>query len=128
MPTRISPIRLNHINVVVENFDKSVKHFKELYGAELLVDLPSPEFHACLLAFGGGLFELFAPNAWFLNARLGPYYLGVEYQADMLTVRDAIAEKGIRITRDVGVAIHTHPDDTCGVSFEFTDLFFTEKV
>ena len=127
MLTRINPVRLNHMNLTVESVDDSARHFENLYGAEFLVDLPNSKFNACLLAFGGGLFELFAPHEWFLSARMGPYVLGVEYQADMETVREAITERSIRITRDVGVAIHTHPRDTFGVSFEFTEMYFTDK-
>ena len=81
MQNRISPVRLNHMNIVVEDFDASVQGYRNLYDAEFVVDLPSPEFHACLLAFGGGILELFVPNAYLLNARYGPFHLGVEYQA-----------------------------------------------
>lgn len=127
MQHQISPLRLNHMNAVVEDFDKSVQVFSNLYGAEFVVDLPSPEFHACLLAFGGGIFELFAPSAYLLNARHGPFHLGVEYQADMDEVRAAIAERDIRIIRDIGHALHTHPDDTLGVSFEFYGDYFHDR-
>lgn len=127
MAQRISPLRLNHMNLVVEGFDASVSHFNELYGAEFVTDLPSPEFHAGLVAFGGGIFELFAPNAWLLSARFGPFHLGVEYQADVDEVREVLASQDIRIIRDIGKAVHTHPDDTLGVSFEFYGLHFTQK-
>lgn len=30
-----------------------------------------------------------------------------------------IAQQGIRIARDIGIAVHTHPDDCFGVAFEF---------
>ena len=54
-----------------------------------------------------------------LNARYGPHHLGVEYKADIEQVRAAIAERGIGIVRDIGLALHTDPADTLGVSFEF---------
>ncbi|KHK90421.1 VOC family protein [Novosphingobium malaysiense] len=116
------------MNLVVGDFEAAVAHFERVYGAEFLADLPSAEFHACLLGFGGGMFELFAPNAWLLSARFGPFHLGVEYQADMNEVRDVLASHDVRLIRDLGKALHTHPDDTLGVSFEFYGLQFTEKV
>lgn len=127
MTDRIAPVRVNHMNVVMEDFDASVEHFKTLYDAEFVVDLPSPAFHACLVAMGGAIIELFVPEAYLLNARYGPFHLGVEYQADMDVVRKVVADQNIRIIRDIGVAIHTHPDDTLGVSFEFYSLGFHEK-
>ena len=127
MTDRIAPVRVNHMNVVMEDFDASVEHFKTLYDAEFVVDLPSPAFHACLVAMGGGIIELFVPEAYLLNARYGPFHLGVEYQADMDVVRKVVADQNIRIIRDIGVAIHTHPDDTLGVSFEFYGQGFHEK-
>jgi catechol 2,3-dioxygenase-like lactoylglutathione lyase family enzyme len=119
MPTQVRPIRVNHMNMVVEDFERSVTHFRELYGAEFVADLPQREWHAGLVAFGGVLIEIFAPHSFLLNMRYGPFDLGLEYQADMEAVRAAVAERGIRIARDIGSALHTHPADTLGVSFEF---------
>lgn len=127
MADGIAPVRVNHMNIVMEDFDESVQHFKNLFDAEFVVDLPSPAFHACLVAMGGGIIELFVPEAYLLSARYGPFHLGVEYQADMDVVRQVIADQNIRIIRDIGVALHTHPDDTLGVSFEFYSLGFHEK-
>ena len=119
MPTSIRPIRVNHMNMVVEDFDRAVAHFRELFGAEFVADLPQKEWHAGLVAFGGVLIEIFAPHAFLLNARYGAHDLGLEYQADMASVRAAVAERDIRIIRDIGSALHTHPADTLGVAFEF---------
>jgi catechol 2,3-dioxygenase-like lactoylglutathione lyase family enzyme len=117
--TTIHPERLNHMNVVVENLDAAVQHFDQVYGAEYMVDIPNPEMHASLLGAGRVLFELFEPKAYLLNARYGPHFLGVEYQANMDDVRAAIAERGMRIVRDIGIAVHTDPANAFGVSFEF---------
>jgi catechol 2,3-dioxygenase-like lactoylglutathione lyase family enzyme len=127
MPRSIRPVRVNHMNVVVEDFDASVAHLRELYGAEFMADMPQKEWHACLMNLGGVLFELFAPHVFLLNARYGPHYLGLEYQADLEEVREAIAQRGIRIARDIGLAVHTHPADTLGVAFEFYDGSFHER-
>ena len=128
MSERINVFCINHMNIVVEDFDVSVQHFKELFGAQFATDLPSPEFHACVMALGGGLIEFFVPNAYLLNARYGPFHLGVEYHADLDQVRRVLAQKGIRIVRDIGAAVHTHPADTLGVSFEFYGSSFHNKV
>ena len=127
MRTTIRPIRVNHMNVVLENFDASIRHMRDLYGAEFFLDIPQQEMHAGLFELGRVIFELFVPHAWLLNSRFGPHYLGLEYQADMEVVRQAIAERGIRIVRDIGVAVHTHPDDGFGASFEFYGDYFHDR-
>src|SRR5262249_46649762 len=49
------------------------------------------------------------------------HFVGLEYQADLEVARRAIEERGIRIQRDIGMAVHTHPADGFGISFEFYD-------
>ena len=93
MPTAIQPIRLNHMNLVLQDFGESLRHFQGKYDAELLVDMPKPECHACLVETGCVLFELFFPSVYLLNARYGPHYVGVEYQANMEVVSRAVAEQ-----------------------------------
>jgi hypothetical protein len=119
MSKRIQPIRVNHPNMVLEDYDASLAHFKNVYGAEFLLDLNNPNWHACLINIGDVIFELFAPNLFLLNARYGAHYLGIEYQADMTVVREVLKARNIRIERDIDVAVHTHPKDCLGISFEF---------
>jgi hypothetical protein len=107
------------MNVVLQDFDESVRHFKEKYDAEFVVDLPAKDMHACLVETGRVLFELFFPLAYLLNSRYGPHYVGLEFQADMDVVRRAIEERGMRVVRDIGHAVHTHPADGFGASYEF---------
>jgi catechol 2,3-dioxygenase-like lactoylglutathione lyase family enzyme len=127
MATTIRPVRVNHMNVVVEDFDKSMQHVQDLYGAEFVVDLPQKEMHAGLFEMGRVIFEIFAPHEYLLNSRYGPHYLGIEYQADMDMVRAAIAERGMRTVRDIVHAVHTHPQDAFGVSFEFYSGYFHDR-
>ena len=127
MPTTIRPARVNHINIVAEDFDASVTHLQTVYGGQFMLDVPTPEWHACLVDVGRTIFELFVPPAFLLNARYGPHYLGIEYEADMATVRAAIATRGIRVARDIGVALHTHPADGFGIAFEFYDGHFHDN-
>jgi hypothetical protein len=117
--TTIRPVRVNHMNAVVEDFTAARVHFETLLGAEFLLDLPQAEWHAGLVETGRVIFELFAPPAFVLYARYGAHWLGIEYQADMDEVRASLSAHGIRIARDIGVALHTHPEDTLGVAFEF---------
>ncbi len=127
MPKLIRPSRVNHINAVVEDYDASTAHLRERYGAEFLMDLPQREWHACLMEIGRVIIELFVPHAFLLNSRYGPHYLGIEYQADVDEVREILSARGIRVVRDIGPALHTHPADCFGVSFEFFSGSFHER-
>lgn len=109
------------MNVVLEDFDASVAQLAASYGAEFVVDIPQKEFHAGLVAFGQVIFELFVPHDYLICSRYGPHHLGLEYQAEMDEVRAAVADHGLRIVRDIGLALHTHPADCFGVSYEFYD-------
>jgi len=116
MPESIRCLHMNHINAVVESLD-DVDRFRDLYGAQLILDLP--EFQSCLITMGTVIFELFVPQEYLLNARFGPHYVGLEYQVpDTGDARHAVQSRGIRILGDIGVAFHTHPADTFGVGVE----------
>jgi hypothetical protein len=120
MAERITCLHMNHINAVVDGFDDSLAHFRDLYGAQLLSDMPRPEWHACLISIGTVIMELFAPNDDLLHARFGPHYIGIEYQVpDVGAARQAVEARGIRVIRELGVAFHSHPADALGVGFEF---------
>ena len=127
MAASIQPVRVNHFNAVIEDFDASVAHLAQTFDADFLMDLPAPGFHAWLFEVGRVIFEGFAPRDWLLISRYGPHYLGIEYQADMDEVRAAIADHGIRIVRDIGLAVHTHPADCFGIAFEFFGGYFHDN-
>lgn len=127
MSTSIRARRVNHMNIVIEDFEEGVAHFKRAFDAEFLVDMPQDEWHACLMAFGDVIFEFFVPHQFLTNARYGAHHVGLEYEADMDEVRTAIAERDIRIIRDIGLAVHTDPRDTFGIAFEFYDGSFHER-
>jgi catechol 2,3-dioxygenase-like lactoylglutathione lyase family enzyme len=115
----IKPLRVNHMNAVVRDFDESVRHFEQSFGAGFMVDMPQAPFHACLFEIGRVIFELFVPHDFLISARLGPHYVGLEWQADMDAVRAALADHGVRTVRDIGLALHTDPADCFGVAHEF---------
>lgn len=119
MPRSVSPSRVNHMNAVLRDMDASVAHFESAFGAEFLADMPQKQFHACLFEIGQVIFELFVPYDFLVSARLGPHYVGLEWQADMDQVRAALADHGIGTVRDIGLALHTEPADCFGVAHEF---------
>jgi catechol 2,3-dioxygenase-like lactoylglutathione lyase family enzyme len=127
MTTSIHPGRVSHPNVVVEDYEASLKHFQELFGAEFLLDLPKPEWHACLIEIGGVILEMFAPPGFLLHARIGPHVLGFEYEATMQETRAALEDHKVRIIRELGVAVHTHPADAYGVAWEFYEGSFIDN-
>jgi catechol 2,3-dioxygenase-like lactoylglutathione lyase family enzyme len=66
------------------------------------------------------MFEVFAPSEYLLNARLGPHYVGIEYQVpDADEARAEVQARGMRVIRELGVAIHVHPAEALGVAWEF---------
>jgi hypothetical protein len=119
MMRSVSCRRVSHPNVVIENFGQSVKHLEDLYGGSFMSDLPGPNWHACLIEVGGLIFELFEPKHFMLHGRIGPHYLGIEYEADMAEARVAVADHGVRIMRDIELAFHTDPFYGFGVDYEF---------
>ncbi len=121
MAAPITCLSMNHINAVVDGYDQSIDRFTDLYGAQVVMDMPRDEWHACLIVFGGAvIFELFAPHDNLLHARFGPYYVGVEYQVtDVEAARRAIIARGGRVLRELGVAFHAHPAECNGVAWEF---------
>lgn len=114
----------SHTNIVIENLDSSVKHLEKVFGGSFMLDLPGDNWHACLIEIGGLVVELFEPKAFLLHGRIGPHYLGIEYEASMDEARAAIADHGMRIIRDIGQAVHTDPFDGFGVDYEFFDGTF----
>ncbi len=128
MAAPIRPLRLIHLNIVHEDFDATVEHYRSLYGGMVVMERLQPTWHACLMDVGRVLFEIFVPNEFFLHTRYGPHYLGVEYQVDdMVAVREVLASRGIRVARDLDVALHAHAADCHGVSLEFFDGYFHDN-
>jgi catechol 2,3-dioxygenase-like lactoylglutathione lyase family enzyme len=117
-------IAFNHVNMTVDSFTDAVDHFTRIHDAQFVLDMPSSVWHAGVVYFGGILVEIFEPSGLLLNARHGANYLGLEYQItpSLDVARAALAERGIRISRDIGKAIHTHPRDTFGISMELCEV------
>lgn len=128
MAAPITCLSMNHINAVVDDYEHAIARFTDLYGAQLIMELPRNEWNACLIVFGGAvIFELFVPHDDLLHARFGPYYVGIEYQVgDVDTARQAILARGGRVLRELGVAFHAHPAECHGVAWEFYGHSFHE--
>jgi hypothetical protein len=120
-------VRVEHLNVVHDDDEATVAHYADLYGGVVVFDRFQPTWHAYLMAVGGALFEIFVPIEFFLHTRYGPHFLGVEYHVtDLAPARETLAAHGVRIARELDVALHTHPADCHGVSLElFEDSFHT---
>jgi catechol 2,3-dioxygenase-like lactoylglutathione lyase family enzyme len=128
MPKALECLHMNHINALVEDFEKGVGHLSDLYGAQFNLDLPGDHWHACLITIGGVMFELFAPSAYLLNARFGPHYVGIEYQVpDVDEARAEVLARGMRVIRELGVAIHVHPAEALGVAWAFYGRSFHDE-
>jgi hypothetical protein len=124
----IRTVRVNHVNVVLEDHDAMVEHYERLFGGRVVMDLPQTAWHACIMDVGRVLFELFAPDEFFLFTRFGPHFLGIEFQIeDLAAARELLAERGIRVARELGVALHTHPADCHGVSLELFEGYFHDN-
>lgn len=119
--------RTSHLNLVVEDYGRSVAQLTELFDATFLLHLPRPDWEACLIEIGGVILELFVPPAFLLHARIGPHYLGIEYEATMAETRAAVAAHDVRIIRDLEVAVHVDPQDCHGVAFEFYEGSFYDN-
>ena len=125
MADLIRTIRVNHINVVLEDYDATIEHYTRVFDGTNVLDLPRDTWHACLMEFGRVIFEFFAPTDFFLHTRYGSHYIGIEYQVeDFDAARAKVEELGIRVARDLGVAVHTNPADCHGVSLELFGGFF----
>jgi hypothetical protein len=128
MAEPIRAIRVNHVNAVVEDHDATIEHFDRVYEGRVVMDLPQATWHACIMDVGRVLFELFAPDEFFLFTRYGPHFLGVELQIeDLPAARELLSARGIRVARELDVAVHTHPADCHGVSLELYEGFFHDN-
>lgn len=125
MTTVVKPGRLSHMNAVIDDLPACVKHFTEKFDGNFMLDLPGPNWNACLIEIGGVIVEFFAPFNFMLNSRHGPHWLGVEMEAPMKESRAAVAANNVRIFRDLDIAFHTDPMDGFGVDYElFEGTFF----
>lgn len=128
MPSPVRAIRVNHINLVLEDYDAVVAHFEKLFGGPIILDMPGDLWHANLTDIGRVIIEFFAPKDFFLHTRYGPHFIGIEFQVeDLEAARETCASRGIRVARELGAAFHSNPADCHGVSLEMYEGYFHDN-
>ena len=128
--TSIQPNKVTHFNMITTDAKQTVDHFRNVYDAEIITagGERHRDFDQSLFAFGGVMFEQFVPDLFFLHAKPGPQWYGMEHNCDLSVARKAVAERNIRITRDIAVAFHTNPQDHFGVPYEYYGGEFERNV
>src|ERR1700690_1906579 len=102
MSKTLDCLHMNHINAMVEDYERGFSHLCDLYGAQFNLDLPGDHWHACLITIGGVMFEIFAPTQYLCHARLGPHYVGVEYQVpDVDEAPAEVLARGMGVIREL---------------------------
>jgi catechol 2,3-dioxygenase-like lactoylglutathione lyase family enzyme len=133
MVDHIQLVKVLHVNALVDGYQDTIDHFRDLFGGELHLEQPAiDEVETALMTIGGTLFEWFAPvsvshrGQGRLLGRYGDHYLGMEYQVpDLAEARAVVESKGVRILREQPNVFFTHPRDCFGVSWEiFAGDFF----
>jgi hypothetical protein len=128
VPDLIRTIRVNHINLVLEDYEKVVDHLDKVFDGRIILDMPKDLWHANLTDVGRVILEVFAPADFFLHTRYGPHYIGIEYQVeDLEAAREVCASRGIRVARELGAAFHSNPADCHGVSLEMYEGYFHDS-
>lgn len=128
MPSPVRTIRVNHVNLVLEDYDQVVDHFDRVFGGPIILDMPGDLWHANLTDIGRVIVEFFAPKDFFLHTRYGPHFIGIEYQVeDLAAARETCASRGIRVARELGQAFHSNPADCHGVSLEMYEGYFHDN-
>jgi len=123
-------IGLQHFNVVVYDYDLTLSHLKNVFGAHLNYELEpayvSEGVKAGLITIGPVIFELVGAAPQSKNAfrrkldRSGPGYIGIEFNVDNLDqAREAAKYNNIRVKYDPGAFFVTNPRDCFGFTIEF---------
>jgi hypothetical protein len=130
MAGRWQLLEMNHINAIVDHYAGTVAHLRDRLGFALDREMPDwdASTDACLMIFGDTMIELFAPKpggAGLYGERLrqsGVHHNGIQYQVtDLAEARAVVADQGMRITNDLGVAFFVDDSTTFGVEWEVYD-------
>jgi methylmalonyl-CoA/ethylmalonyl-CoA epimerase len=132
--TRARATRVDHISIVVEDFDAAYDFYANTLGLEVL-KVEESELHGVKAAFlkvGDMMVEIIHPLdegaiADFLEKR-GPGFHHVAFEVDDLPdALDEVADKGMRVLGDPKPGIHggriafLHPKNTQGTMVELCD-------
>ncbi len=128
--------KVNHVAIVVENIDESLKFWRDVMGLELdhIEDVPSQQSLVAFLPVGDGEIELVQPTspdsgmAKYLEKRgEGMHHLCFEVQ-DIENVLMMLKEKGIRVIDETPKVLpgrkmaFIHPKSANGVLVELYEL------
>jgi methylmalonyl-CoA/ethylmalonyl-CoA epimerase len=128
--------KVNHVAIVVENIDESLKFWRDVMGLELdhIEDVPSQQSLVAFLPVGDGEIELVQPTspdsgmAKYLEKRgEGMHHLCFEVQ-DVENVLMMLKEKGIRVIDETPKVLpgrkmaFIHPKSANGVLVELYEL------
>jgi len=133
----MTPIRVNHVAVVAEDFDTAVSFWRDIVGLPVTETEDNAEeaVKVAFLSVGNTDIELIAPTtedsgvAKYLNKRgPGMHHLCIEVE-DIDATMTTMQEKGVEMineaprTRESGVRYaFTHPKSTGGVMIELYEL------
>jgi methylmalonyl-CoA/ethylmalonyl-CoA epimerase len=133
--SKAKAVRVDHISIVVEDFDAAYDFYANTLGLEVL-KVEESELHGVKAAFmkvGDMMIEIIRPLgegaiADFL-AKRGPGFHHVAFEVtDLPEALDEVAARGLRVLGDPKPGIHggrisfLHPKDTQGTMVELCDM------
>jgi hypothetical protein len=118
----------SHLNLLSDGYERTKARLIELFDVQINLEIPAREgddTDAFLFTLGGVITEAFCPRQRAergqgrLLALYGEHYLGVEFGVtDVAEARRTCESLGVRIIRDDGHLIFTHPGACCGMAWE----------
>ena len=133
--SKAQALRVDHISIVVEDFDAAYDFYANVLGLEVL-KVEESELHGVKAAFlkvGDMMIEIIRPLGEgaiedFLSKR-GPGFHHVAFEvADLPEALDEVAERGLRVLGEPKPGIHggrisfLHPRSTQGTMVELCDM------
>jgi catechol 2,3-dioxygenase-like lactoylglutathione lyase family enzyme len=150
MADRVEFQHFNHMNQIVPEYRDAIDHYTTNFGAQFLYTVASnPHARACLMNFGGAVFEYVAPQRapyrppadrtsfegtfWYSRGpaafvvdypNLGGHFAGLEYNVkDRDGAFETMAAKGLRLIDEREWSYFlTYADQCHGISLEIYDL------
>jgi len=150
MSSQVQFDHFNHMNQIVPEYHAAIHHYREKFGAQFLYAVSAnPYAQACLMNFGGAIFEYAAPRRapflppaektsfegsfWYSSGpallvvdypNFGGHFAGLEYNVEDLDgTFETMAAKGLRLLDERGWRyFHTYADQCHGISLEIFDM------
>jgi hypothetical protein len=125
--------RHGHVNLYVQDYDRVVSGYRDLFGAEVFMGLDEKEHGGrnALWLVGGTCFEAFTPTDQDLLighwlAKYGSGWHSVEWTIpDLDEALEIVKRRNLRVTDyRAGAYLFTHPRDLHGLTLELTAVRF----